>query len=147
MHLVRSILPIAALLPFAVAGSAFASTSRLDQSLRAYFANPSDEKIYTAAVTSASSIIQANGSNAACSVFAFGILQIVEGMPVFISSSNKSIISLRSSKEEMVAKVGPQSASKWEDLISQAQLEYQKGLIYRGEIVGRYLNNVKKFCT
>jgi hypothetical protein len=146
MREVARLASLAALLPVLFVGSAHASAARLDQALKGYFANPSDEKSYNSALAAASSVIQANSGNAACAVYAFGILQIVEGMPVFISASNKSIIFLKSSKEEMVSKVGPQSASKWDELINQAQVEYQKGLIYRGEVVGRYLGNVKKFC-
>lgn len=146
MRKARRFIPFVAIATFLFTGSAHASAARLDQSLKGYFSNPSDEKSYNAAVAAASSVIQANAGNAACAVYAFGILQIVEGMPVFISASNKSIISLKSSKEEMISKVGQQSAAKWDELINQAQVEYQKGLIYRGEVVGRYFGNVKKFC-
>jgi len=146
MRKAARLISFAVLAPFLLVCSAYASTAKLDQSLKGYFSNPSDEKSYNAAVAAASSVIQANGGSAACAVYAFGILQIVEGMPVFISASNKSIISLKSSKEEMISKVGSQSAAKWDELINQAQVEYQKGLIYRGEVVGRYFGNVKKFC-
>ena len=130
-----------------VSGNAFAGGSaKMDQSLKAYFSNPSDEKSYTSAVEATASTIQSNSGNAACAVYAFGILQIIEGMPVFIGASNKSIMTLKSLKEEMLSKVGPQSAAKWDEMINQAQVEYQKGLIYRGEVVGRYFANVKKSC-
>ena len=146
MKTIRRVLHFAAVAPLLFASNVHASSAKLDQSLKGYFANPSDEKSYNSAVAAASAVIQANSGNAACAVYAFGILQIVEGMPVFISASNKSIITLKSSKEEMITKVGPQSAAKWDELINQAQVEYQKGLIYRGEVVGRYFGNVKKLC-
>ena len=103
-------------------------------------------KLLLSAIQSASQIIANNKGNAACAVYTFGILQIVEGMPIFVSASNKSIISLRSSKEESIAQVGPESGSRWDDLITQAQVEFQKGLIYRGDVIGRYFSKVKSFC-
>jgi len=127
-------------------GSAGASIVGLERSLQAYSSNPADEKAYTSAIQSASQIIANNKGNAACAVYTFGILQIVEGMPIFVSASNKSIISLRSSKEESIAQVGPESGSRWDDLITQAQVEFQKGLIYRGDVIGRYFSKVKSFC-
>ena len=126
--------------------SASASIVGLERSLQAYSSNPSDEKAYNSAIQSATQIIADNKTNAACSVYTFGILQIVEGMPIFVSASNKSIVSLRSSKEESMAQVGPESGSRWDDLITQAQVEFQKGLIYRGDVIGRYFAKVKSFC-
>ena len=134
------------LLAWAMPGTAFASVANLERSLQAYSSNPADEKAYSMAVLSAQQIISANSSNAACAVYAFGILQIVEGMPVFVSASNKSIVSLRSSKEESLAQVGPDSAARWDELINQAQVEFQKGLIYRGDVIGKYFAKVKGSC-
>ena len=45
-----------------------------------------------------------------------------------------------------MAQVGPESGSRWDDLITQAQVEFQKGLIYRGDVIGRYFAKVKSFC-
>lgn len=126
--------------------TSWASVPNLERSLQAYSANPADEKAYNSAMQSAQQIIASNSSNAACSVYAFGILQIVEGMPVYVSASNKSIIALRASKDESLAQVGPETAARWDELINQAQAEFQKGLIYRGDVIGRYFSKIKSYC-
>ena len=118
----------------------------LEQSLRAYFANNSDENSFNKAILLLKGTISSNSGNSACAVYAFGTLQTVRSMPVFISASSKNIQSLKASKEESVAKTGTANAIKWDEIISAAQVEFQKGMAYRGELIGEYMTSMKSYC-
>ena len=118
----------------------------LEQSLRAYFANNSDENSFNKAILLLKGAIGSNSGNSACAVYAFGTLQTVRSMPVFISASSKNIQSLKASKEESVAKTGTANAIKWDEIISAAQVEFQKGMAYRGELIGEYMTSMKSYC-
>ena len=118
----------------------------LEQSLRAYFANNSDENSFNKAILLLKGTIGSNSGNSACAVYAFGTLQTVRSMPVFISASSKNIQSLKASKEESVAKTGTANAIKWDEIISAAQVEFQKGMAYRGELIGEYMTSMKSYC-
>ena len=118
----------------------------LEQSLRAYFANNSDENSFNKAILLLKGTIGSNSGNSACAVYAFGTLQTVRSMPVFISASSKNIQSLKASKEESVAKTGTANAIKWDEIISAAQVEFQKGIAYRGELIGEYMTSMKSYC-
>ncbi len=120
--------------------------ARLDNYIRMYFANPVDKISLKKALNTANAILYVNRSNAACSVYAFGIIQTLDGMPVFIDATNKNILSLKSSKEESISELGPSNESKWDEIISTSQVEFQKGLAYRGEIIGKYMDNLKRRC-
>ena len=118
----------------------------LEQSLRAYFANNSDENSFNKAILLLKGTIGSSSGNSACAVYAFGTLQTVRSMPVFISASSKNIQSLKASKEESVAKTGTANAIKWDEIISAAQVEFQKGMAYRGELIGEYMTSMKSYC-
>ena len=118
----------------------------LEQSLRAYFANNSDENSFNKAILLLKGTIGSNSGNSACAVYAFGTLQTVRSMPVFVSASSKNIQSLKASKEESVAKTGTANAIKWDEIISAAQVEFQKGMAYRGELIGEYMTSMKSYC-
>ena len=118
----------------------------LEQSLRAYFANNSDENSFNKAILLLKGTISSNSGNSACAVYAFGTLQTVRSMPVFISASSKNIQSLKASKEESVAKTGTANAIKWDEIISAAQVEFQKGMAYRGELIAEYMTSMKSYC-
>ena len=118
----------------------------LEQSLRAYFANNSDENSFNKAILLLKGTISSNSGNSACAVYAFGTLQTVRSMPVFVSASSKNIQFLKASKEESVAKTGTANAIKWDEIISAAQVEFQKGMAYRGELIGEYMTSMKSYC-
>ncbi len=120
--------------------------SQLDNHMRAYFANPADQAALQKSLKTANWIIYSNSPNSACSVYAFGVLQTLYGIPVFIDASNKNILSLKSSKEESISQLGSSNESKWDEIISMSQVEFQKGLAYRGEIIGKYMDNLKRGC-
>lgn len=133
---------------FLIPSSALGETriAGLEQSLRAYFANNSDENSFNKAILLLKGTIGSNSGNSACAVYAFGTLQTVRSMPVFISASSKNIQSLKASKEESVAKTGTANAIKWDEIISAAQVEFQKGMAYRGELIGEYMTSMKSYC-
>lgn len=118
----------------------------LEQSLRAYFANNSDESSFNKVILLLKGTIGSNSGNSACAVYAFGTLQTVRSMPVFISASSKNIQSLKASKDDSIAKTGTANSSKWDEIISTAQVEFQKGLAYRGEVIGEYITSMKSYC-
>ena len=132
------LIPIAALGETRLAG--------LEQSIRAYFANNSDESSLNKAILLLKATISSNSGNSACAVYAFGTLQTVRSMPVFISASSKNIQFLKASKEDSIAKTGTANATKWDEIISAAQVEFQKGLAYRGELIGEYMTSMKSYC-
>ena len=123
------------------------NVSTLDKSMRAYFANPADQDSYNKALEASYEIIQENSMNSLCSVHAFGITQTLQGMPVFINASNKNILMLKSSKEESIAQTGLGSSEKWDEIISASQVEFQKGMAFRGEMIGKYMQIVHQNCN
>ena len=68
-------------------------------------------------------------------------------MPVFINASNKNILMLKSSKEESIAQTGLGSSEKWDEIISASQVEFQKGMAFRGEMIGKYMQIVHQNCN
>jgi hypothetical protein len=130
----------------AASASAESRFQTIEVSMQAYFANQSDERAYSTAKQSLKGIIGSSGGNAACAVYAFGILQILEGMPSFVANYSKSIQLLKSAKEEAMTTIGNTSQAKWDETISASQVELQKGLAYRGELIGQYMNSVKSYC-
>ncbi len=123
------------------------NVSTLDKSMRAYFANPAGQDSYNKALEASYKIIQANSINSLCSVHVFGITQILQGMPIFINASNKNILMLKSSKEESIAQTGLGSSEKWDEIISASQVEFQKGIAFRGEMIGNYMQIVHQNCN
>ena len=120
--------------------------SQLDKYVRMYFANSYDQAALQKSLNISNAIIHTNRSNSACSIYAFGIIQTLEGMPVFIDASNKNILRLKASKEESISELGISSQSKWDEIISISQVEFQKGLAYRGEIIGKYMDYLRRGC-
>jgi len=120
--------------------------SILDKSMLVYFANPANQSSYNKALKAGYGIILENSSNSLCSVNTFGIIQTLQGMPIFINASNKNILMLKSSKEESLVKTGPTSSEKWDEIITASQIEFQKGMAFRGEIIGNYMKSVNQNC-
>ncbi|WP_269621753.1 hypothetical protein [Prochlorococcus marinus] len=123
------------------------NASTLDNAMQTYFANPADQASYNKALKASYGIIQENSRNSLCSVHVFGITQILQGMPIFINASNKNILMLKSSKEESIAQTGLGSSKKWDEIISASQIEFQKGMAFRGEMIGNYMQIVHQSCN